>query len=66
MAEPAEQSEPADPQFAEAQADAWNQVLSQLDGDEQLLLYEALDRRISGQQLPSDQSESWSSLVASM
>ncbi|HND52068.1 MAG TPA: hypothetical protein PLV92_06720 [Pirellulaceae bacterium] len=63
---PAESDTPQpadDPQLVEAEADAWHQVLSQLDGDEQLLLYDGLDRRIANQQLDASEAEAWTSLV---
>lgn len=53
----AESDAPAE--LAAASRDAWRSLLGELYGDEQLLLYEALDSRLAGGRLPAAERDAW-------
>lgn len=49
-----------------ASRDAWRQLFSTLDGDQQLLFYEALDARRGGRRLPASDAEVWTKLLVKL
>jgi hypothetical protein len=51
-------------ELAAASQDAWRAVLGELTGDEQLLLYAALDARLAGQRLPPADRDAWNQWLA--
>lgn len=46
-------------ELAAASQDAWRSLLGELSGDEQLLLYAALDARRAGGRLPASERDAW-------
>ena len=50
-------------ELAAASQDAWRSLLAELNGDQQLLLYAALDARSAGARLPATDRAAWNELL---